>query len=141
MIYCKSISAMVRCNVLDNNSYDQGLDIVEADAWIRKHRSHRGVSKEMDTQLEALYFPNGRVESDARTNDVSRELEIDEEAMTPDEDVVVDDDLDAREDQSGIAAAASSALETAAAGEYWPQESIDEQDNEDYLLFRYIEEL
>lgn len=132
---------MVRCNVLDNNSYDQGLDIVEADAWIRKHRSHRGVSKEMDTQLEALYFPNGRVESDARTNDVSRELEIDEEAMTPDEDVVVHDDLDAREDQSGIAAEASSALETAAAGEHWPQESIDEQDNEDYLLFRYIEEL
>ena len=122
-------------------AYDQGLDIVEADAWIRKHRSHRGVSQEMDIQLEALYFPNGRVASDGMTNDVSRELEIDEEAMTPDDDVVVDFDLDAREDQSGLAAADSLALETAAAGEHWPQESIDEQDDEDYLLFRYIEEL
>ena len=52
--------------------------------------------------------------------------------MTPNDHVVVDVDLNA---------AASSALEAAAAGEHWPQESIDEQDNEDYLLFRYIEEL
>ena len=95
----------------------------------------------MDAQLESLYFQDGRIASDVTTNDVSAELDIDEEAMTPDDDVVVDLDLDAREDQSGLAAADSSALETAAAGEHWPQESIDEQDNEDYLLFRYIEEL
>jgi len=60
--------------------------------------------------------------------------------MTPDDDGVVNVDLNERENESGIAAA-SSALETAAAGEHWPQESIDEQDNEDYLLFRYIEDL
>ena len=73
------------------------------------------------------------------TNDVNAELDIEEEAMTSDDDGVVDVDLNAREDESGIEPA-SSTLETAAAGEHWPQESIDEQDNKDYLLFRYIEE-
>ena len=89
----------------------------------------------MDAQLESLYFPNGRVASDVLTNDVSAELEIDEEAMTPDDDVVVDVDLNAREDESGIASA-SSALETAAAGEHWPQEVLTSKIRR-YLLFRY----
>jgi hypothetical protein len=85
----------------------------------------------MIKQLESLY-PDGIIASDITTNDVRAELEIEEEAMTPDDDGVVDVDLNAREDESGIVGASS--------GEHWPQESIDEQDNKNYLLFRYIEE-
>ena len=47
---------IVRCAGSYLIAYDQGLDIVEADAWIRKHRSHRGVSKEMDAQLNRFIF-------------------------------------------------------------------------------------
>eukprot|EP01031_Cornospumella_fuschlensis_P036930 gene36930-44804_t len=38
-------------------AYQQGLTIVGADKWIRKHRSHRKHSQTMDAALEALYFP------------------------------------------------------------------------------------
>ena len=37
-------------------AYIEGKDIIEADAWIRKHRSHRGHSELMDKRLEQLYF-------------------------------------------------------------------------------------
>ena len=38
-------------------AYVDGLDLIAADAWIRKHRSHRSHSIQMDHRLEALYFP------------------------------------------------------------------------------------
>jgi hypothetical protein len=99
-------------------------------------RSHRGANKEMIKQLESLYIPDGRIASVITTNDVRAELEIEEEAMTPDDDGVVDVDLNAREDESGTAAA-SSALETAAARERWPQESTDEQEMK-IIYYLYI---
>jgi hypothetical protein len=45
-------------------AYSGGMDIVAAESWIRKHRSHRGFSHMMDSRLEQLYFPHGREESD-----------------------------------------------------------------------------
>jgi len=71
-------------------AYIEGKDIIEADAWIRKHRSHRGHSELMDKRLEQLYFPNGREEED---------IENDDHVITADDveymnDVTLDDDLD-----------------------------------------------
>jgi len=43
-------------------AYNEGKDIIQADAWIRKHRSHRGHSELMDNRLEQLYYPYGREE-------------------------------------------------------------------------------
>jgi transposase len=45
-------------------AYRDNMDIVEADKWIRKHRSHRGHSNKMDSGLEQLYFPLGRLHVD-----------------------------------------------------------------------------
>jgi len=69
--------------------YIEGKDIIEADAWIRKHRSHRGNSELMDKRLEQLYFLNGREEED---------IENDDHVITADDveymnDVTLDDDL------------------------------------------------
>ena len=36
------------------------LDIVESEAWIKQHKSHRGYAAQMDAKLENLYFPLGR---------------------------------------------------------------------------------
>jgi len=41
-------------------AYNESKDIIQADAWIRKHRSHRGHSEMMDNRLEQLYYPYGR---------------------------------------------------------------------------------
>ena len=41
-------------------AYDNGMDMVTATAWIKKHRSHRSYSERMDIALEQLYFPYGR---------------------------------------------------------------------------------
>jgi hypothetical protein len=41
-------------------AYQEGKDIIQAEAWIRKHRTHRSCSAQMDVKLEALYFPLGR---------------------------------------------------------------------------------
>ena len=43
-------------------AYNEGKDIIQADAWMRKHRSHRGHSVLMDNRLEQLYYPYGREE-------------------------------------------------------------------------------
>ena len=51
-------------------AYKSGKDIITAHDWVKKHRSHRGHSKQMDhalensavfdTELEVLYYPLGR---------------------------------------------------------------------------------
>ena len=53
-------------------AYKSGNDITTAHDWVKKQRSHRGHSKQMDhalensesavfdTELEALYYPLGR---------------------------------------------------------------------------------
>lgn len=78
-----------------------------------------------------------RVGSVASVDDVSTELENDEESMTPDDDVI-DDHFDANQDLSERTSEVTYAELTP---EDWPHESVDDQDNEDYLLFRYIEDL
>jgi transposase len=54
-------------------AYSENKDIVAADRWIRKHRSHRGHSDKMDRQLEELYFPLGRQHVDLMREDVVQE--------------------------------------------------------------------
>ena len=44
-------------------AYNDGKDLMQADEWIRKHRSHRGFSEKMDSRLENLYFLLGRYDS------------------------------------------------------------------------------
>ena len=41
-------------------AYSNGLDIIKADAWATKRKSHCGVSTAMDAALESLYFPFSR---------------------------------------------------------------------------------
>jgi hypothetical protein len=41
-------------------AYRNKLDIIKADAWVKKHRTHRGHRDQMDKELEKLYYPNGR---------------------------------------------------------------------------------
>jgi hypothetical protein len=41
-------------------AYELGLDIVRAEKWLRQRRSHRGYAPNMDSRLEAIYFPTGR---------------------------------------------------------------------------------
>ena len=91
----------------------------------------------MDEQLEVLYFPNGRVGSVASVDDVSTELENDEESMTPDDDII-DDHFDANQD---LSEETSEVAYAALTPEDWPHESVDDRDSENYLLFRYIEDL
>ena len=73
-------------------SYNEGKDIIQADAWIRKHRSHLGHSELMDNSLEQLYFPYGREEEVI-------DIDNDDHIITADDieyinEVTVDDDLD-----------------------------------------------
>lgn len=51
--YCRLITCYYE-------AYAMGHDIVTAEAWIKKHRTHRGYAKEMDAKLESIYFPLGR---------------------------------------------------------------------------------
>jgi hypothetical protein len=46
-------------------AYRDGKDVVEAEQWLKKHRSHRGYSAQMDAKLEQLYYPLGREHQDA----------------------------------------------------------------------------
>ena len=40
-------------------AYLDGKDIIQAESWIKKHRSHREHSDLMDERLYKLYYPNG----------------------------------------------------------------------------------
>jgi len=51
--YCRLLGAYYQ-------AYIAGMDVVQADSWIRQHRSHRGFAAQMDDRLEKIYFPNGR---------------------------------------------------------------------------------
>jgi len=73
-------------------AYNEGKDIIQADAWIKKHRSHRGHSELMDNRLEQLYYPYGREEEVI-------DIDNDDHIITADDieyinDGTVDDDLD-----------------------------------------------
>lgn len=45
-------------------AYSKNMDIVQADKWIRKHRSHRRVGARMDAEMEKLYGINKDDEED-----------------------------------------------------------------------------
>ena len=45
-------------------AYAKGDDIVQAETWLSSRRSHRGYATTMDSRLENIYFPNGRVQKD-----------------------------------------------------------------------------
>ena len=49
-------------------AYLDGKDVIQAESWIKKHRSHRGHSGTMDEKLYKLYFPYG-VDNDEHIND------------------------------------------------------------------------
>ena len=70
-------------------AYNEDKDIIEADAWIRKHRSHRGHSVLMDNRLEQLYFPYGREEEDIDDDHI-----INAEDVEYINDATLDDNLD-----------------------------------------------
>gem|GEM_PF-6246292 len=70
-------------------AYNEDKDIIEADAWIRKHRSHRGHSGLMDNRLEQLYFPYGREEEDIDDDHI-----INAEDVEYINDATLDDNLD-----------------------------------------------
>ncbi len=53
---------------LDYIAYIDGKDIIQAESWIKKHRSHRGHSGTMDEKLYELYFPYGE-DNDEHIND------------------------------------------------------------------------
>jgi hypothetical protein len=50
--YCRLVTAYYY-------AYLDGKDIIQAESWIKKHRSHRGHSDLMDERLYKLYYPNG----------------------------------------------------------------------------------
>jgi hypothetical protein len=59
--YCRLVTAYYI-------AYIDGKDIIQAESWIKKHRSHRGHSGTMDEKLYKLYFPYG-VDNDEHIND------------------------------------------------------------------------
>ena len=56
----KMIRKFVRLQRAYLLAYKDNLDIVESEAWIKQHKSHRGYAAQMDAKLENLYFPLGR---------------------------------------------------------------------------------
>jgi hypothetical protein len=84
-------------------AYRDGKDVVAADAWIKKHRSHRGHSQKMDTELEQLYFPLGR---DLMEDPVQHAAPFD--VLNEVDDIDIDDDsywsaiLDSREEDGSF---------------------------------------
>ena len=87
ILYIGLIRKYVRCVIAYYHAYDQGMDIVQADSWIRKYRSHRSFNPSMDEHvLKKIYFPH----------DSQIEEEVsDENQQLPDEsesDPVVDDE-------------------------------------------------
>jgi hypothetical protein len=59
--YCRLVTAYYI-------AYLDGKDIIQAESWIKKHRSHRGHSGAMDDKLYQLYFPYG-VDNDEHINE------------------------------------------------------------------------
>ena len=56
----KLIRKYVRLTTAYLIAYKGGLDLIQSEAWITKHRSHRGYAEKMDAKLDELYFPLGR---------------------------------------------------------------------------------
>jgi transposase len=76
-------------------AYREGKDVVEAEQWLKKHRSHRGHSAKMDAQLEVLYFPLGRTHQDAAPATGPAEFQLPAAADDEEEeDIVGDDEID-----------------------------------------------
>ncbi len=82
--YCRLVTAYYI-------AYIDGKDIIQAESWIKKHRSHRGHSGAMDDKLYQLYFPYG-VDNDEHINE--DELALNDNAVEyMNDNVTHDDDL------------------------------------------------
>ena len=79
--YCRLVTAYYIAYIDDK-------DIIQAESWIKKHRSHRGHSGSMDEKLYKLYFPYG-VDNDEHIND--DELALNDNMN---DNVTYDDDVD-----------------------------------------------
>jgi transposase len=76
-------------------AYREGKDVMQAEQWLKKHRSHRGHSAKMDAKLEALYFPLGRTHQDAAPATGPAEFQLPAAADDEEEeDIVGDDEID-----------------------------------------------
>ena len=68
-------------------AYSMGHDIMQAETWLSSRRSHRGYATTMDSKLELLYYPQGRIQKDETsipTEDIGQdELENLIEALHP----------------------------------------------------------
>jgi hypothetical protein len=68
--YCRVVNAYYV-------AYLRGDDIVTAQSWLKRHRTHRNFAPAMDVQLDQIYFPLGRtIESDHQ--EVSIDIGTDE---------------------------------------------------------------
>ncbi len=77
------IRKYVRCVIAYYHAYDQGMDIVQADSWIRKFRSHRSFNPSMDEHvLRKVYFPHDTTAEQPVSDD--NELLPDESEADPD---------------------------------------------------------
>jgi len=79
--YCRLLSAYYY-------AYHDDKNVVQADEWIRKHRTHRGFAPKMDARLEKLYFPNGRYDE---VEDVVHNMPVQNEERLEEPDLDLDD--------------------------------------------------
>jgi hypothetical protein len=71
------------------------MDVVTADKWIRKHRSHRGISEQMDKDLEKLFYPDTMNSAQTRDKENNKEQQNDDEdEEDAEESSVVEDNPD-----------------------------------------------
>ena len=76
----RRICRLVSCYL---SAYAQGMDIVEAESWMKRRKCLRGYSPEMDETLRKIYFPLGLPVTTSREEEVS--VESDENGERSDE--------------------------------------------------------
>ena len=69
---------------------NKGMDIIQAEKWMKKRRSHRGYSTKMDSELAAIYYQlelpdesavlNAHFDSPS-SNSTEERIEVEEMAM------------------------------------------------------------
>ena len=64
--------------------YEQNLNMLETEKWLRKHRQHRSYNKTIDARHEELYFPE-KTDRVANTNPTTSETVEEEELWVADD--------------------------------------------------------
>lgn len=83
-------------------AYRNGCDIIQADAWVKKHRQHRGHRSKMDADLMKLYYPldvddvveegvGGEIGEDVNDDPFDRDLEAQDDLLDADQTNFLDD--------------------------------------------------